>query len=272
MIYQHNWISGYPGMTPNMYKKISCVCATSTKAQAIYKQIAQKINIHKTVEESDLILVIGGDGELLHALHQYMHLHIPFYPINAGTIGFLTNNFSDNILEKISSSDPSLIHPLEMITEDIDSKKHKAVAFNEVYIYRTSSQAAKFSIKVNNIERMEELVADGALVATPAGSSAYNLSAGGPIVPLGSNILCLTPICSFRPRRWKGALIQNSSIVRFDINSPENRPVNVVADFQEFKNAVWVEIREKKDITITLLFDYDHNLEDRIIKEQFLGQ
>jgi NAD+ kinase len=254
-----------------MYKKISCICAASDKAQAIQEKIAKSINIHDSIEESELILVIGGDGELLHALHQYMHLHIPFYPINAGTIGFLTNNFTDNILEKISSANPTYIHPLEMIAENINGEKYRALAINEAYIFRTSNQAAKFGIKVNNILRMEELVADGALVATPAGSSAYNLSSGGPILPLGSNMLCLTPICPFRPRRWKGALIPHRSKVRFDIYSPEERPVSAVADFQEFKNAAWIEVQEKQDIKITILFDHDHSLEDRIIKEQFLG-
>jgi NAD+ kinase len=252
-----------------MYKKISCICAASIKAHAIQEKIANSINIHDSIEESDLILVIGGDGELLHALHQYMHLHIPFYPVNAGTIGFLTNNFTDNILEKISSAKPTYIHPLEMIAENINGEQYRALAINEAYIFRTSNQAAKFGIKVNNIQRMEELVADGALVATPAGSSAYNLSAGGQILPLGSNMLCLTPICPFRPRRWKGALIPHRSKVRFDVYSPQERPVSVVADFQEFRNAAWVEVQEKEDIKITILFDHDHSLEDRIIKEQF---
>ncbi len=254
-----------------MYKKISCISGSFDKAQAIRKKIAQQINIHDSIEESDLIIVIGGDGFVLHALHQYMHLHIPFYPINSGTIGFLTNNFTDNILNKISSANSSYIHPIEMTAENIEGKKYKALAINEAYIFRTSNQAAKFSIKVNNIKRMEELVADGALVATPAGSSAYNLSAGGHILPLGSNLLCLTPICPFRPRRWKGALIPHRSKVRFDVHLPKERPVSAVADFQEFKNAVWVEVQEKEDITITLLFDHDHSLEDRIIKEQFSG-
>ncbi len=254
-----------------MFKKIACISGQSDKAQYIRRSIESVIKIQDSIQDADLILVVGGDGELLHALHKYMHLHVPFYPINAGTIGFLTNNFSDDILDKINTANQSNIHPLEMLAENCEGEEYKALAINEVYIFRTSNQAAKFSIEVNGTERMAELVADGALVATPAGSSAYNLSAGGPILPLESNILCLTPICPFRPRRWKGALIPHQCKVRFDIHYAEERPMSAVADFQEFKNVSWVEIQEKRDITITLLFDKDHSLEDRIIKEQFFG-
>lgn len=253
-----------------MYKKISCISSDSSKSKQIRDSISEKIDIDNNIEDSDLIIVIGGDGELISAMHKYMHLHIPFYPINGGTIGFLTNNYSDDIIEKISESVPSNIHPLEMYAENLEGKIFEALSINESYIFRTSNQAAKFSISVDGILRMKELVADGALVSTPAGSSAYNLSAGGPILPLSSNILCLTPICPFRPRRWGGALINNKSKVRFEVFEPEKRPVSAVADFQEFKNAKFVEIKEKSDITITLLFDYNHSLEDRMIKEQFL--
>lgn len=253
-----------------MYKKISCISSPSGKSEHIRDSISKIIDFEDKIEDSDLIIVIGGDGELLKAMHKYMHLHIPFYPINGGTIGFLTNNYSEDILERIESSVPSAIHPLEMSAENIDGENFKALSINESYIFRTSNQAAKFSISVDGVMRMEELVADGALVATPAGSSAYNLSAGGPVLPLSSNVLCLTPICPFRPRRWGGALIQNKSLVRFEVIEPDSRPVSAVADFQEFKNTKFVEIKEKSDITITLLFDYNHSLEDRMIKEQFL--
>ena len=253
-------------------KKISCISGSSEKSQNILSAIQSKIQICDISDETDVIIVIGGDGELLHAIHKYMHLHKPFYAINAGTIGFLANHFADNIKDKINHTKPSYLHPLEMVAENLSGEKFKALAINEAYIFRTSHQAAKFSIKVENITRMEELVADGAIVATPAGSSAYNLSAGGHIVPLGSNILSLTPICPFRPRRWKGALLDHKTLVRFDVRTPDQRPVSAVADFQEFKNIKYMEVRERTDLTVTLLFDSEHSFEDRIIKEQFWGE
>jgi NAD+ kinase len=256
----------------NIMQKISCISGASDKSQQIYASLKNEIELEKPSPDSDIILVIGGDGELLHALHQYMHLNKPFYAINAGTIGFLANHFTDNILSKIASAKPSHLYPLEMIAENIEGQEFRALAINETYIFRTSHQAAKFSIKVNNILRMEEIVADGAMVATPAGSSAYNLSAGGHIVPLGAKILSLTPICPFRPRRWRGALLNHTSKVRFDITTPDLRPVNAVADFQEFNNIKYMEVSQRDDLIITLLFDQEHGLEDRIIKEQFWSE
>ena len=253
-------------------KKFACISGQSEKSQKILASIKQEVELHEPSLDTDVIIVIGGDGELLHALHKYMHLNKPFYAINAGTIGFLTNNVTENIIAKLDDSVPSYLHPLEMIAENIEGTKFQALAINEAYIFRTSHQAAKFSIKVNDVMRMDELVADGAMVSTPAGSSAYNLSAGGHIVPLGSNILSLTPICPFRPRRWRGALLHHTSKVRFDIKTPDLRPVNAVADFQEFNNIKYMEVSQREDITITLLFDREHGLEDRIIKEQFWAE
>jgi NAD+ kinase len=251
--------------------KISCIYNNSQKSQDMLSRV-QKFAPHCSPENSDIIVVIGGDGELLHAIHKYMHLQKPFYALNAGTIGFLANNFSEDLLNQIQNSEPSILHPLQMNAQDVSGITYEALAINEAYIFRTSHQAAKFSISINNVLRMKELVADGAMVSTPAGSSAYNLSSGGHIVPLNSNILSLTPICPFRPRRWRGALIDESSVVSFNVMTPVERPVNAVADFQEFKNIKYMEVKQRSDISITLLFEHNHKLEDRLIKEQFWGE
>lgn len=221
-------------------------------------------------EEADAIMVVGGDGELLHAIHKYMDLDKFFYGINSGSIGFLMN--VPNVIKLdvyLNNSIEAHLHPLEMKVEDKNGSIHTALAINEVSIFRSSNQAAKFRIEIDNIERMPELIADGALISTPAGSSAYNLSAGGPIVPLGSNILCLTPICPFRPRRWRGALVPSSVEIRFDMLEVDKRPVNSVADFHEFKNITSAVVKSKQDKFIKLLFDKNHSLKDRVIKEQF---
>lgn len=249
--------------------KISIIKTDNAQADLIAKRLSSEIEITKT-EESDIIVVIGGDGKLLHALHQYMHLNKPFYGLNAGSIGFLMNCFhKEKVLTDIHNSKVTHLHPLEMISTDLDGNTHRALAFNEVYLFRTSYQAAKINIKVDNIERIDRLCADGVLIATPAGSSAYNLSAGGRIVPLGSNVLCLTPICPFRPRRWSGALLPSNVSIQFNIIEGNKRPVNAVADFHEFKNIQSVRIKSLKNKSVKLLFDPDHTFEDRVIKEQF---
>jgi len=223
-------------------------------------------------EDADVIIVIGGDGELLHAMHKYMHLNIPFYGINSGSVGFLMNPQNiRNIKTNIESAIKTSLHLLEMVTEDYDGAICKAVAINEVSIFRKTSQAAKIQIIIDDVERMPELIADGVLIATPAGSSAYNLSAGGAIVPLGSNILCLTPVCPFRPRRWHGALLRSTSHIKFNILEYEKRPVSAVADFKEYPNIKSVSIKSINNRSIHLLFDKNHTFEDRIIKEQFLS-
>ncbi|PCJ25950.1 MAG: NAD kinase [Rickettsiales bacterium] len=220
-------------------------------------------------QEADLIIVIGGDGSMLHALHKYMHLDIPFYGVNAGSIGFLMNDLhTENFLGNIHNSKITKLYPLEMHTIGEDGSESKALAINEVSIFRKSNQVAKFKIEVDGVPRME-LSADGALVSTPAGSSAYNLSAGGRIVPLAAKILCLTPICPFRPRRWSGALLPIDSVVRFEILEPKKRPVNAVADFHEFQNIQSVTIKSTEEKAIRILCDGHHTFEDRVIKEQF---
>jgi NAD+ kinase len=257
-------------MEKNKFKinKITIISSDSEEAKNITSHL-EKIITQSKPQEADLIIVIGGDGSMLHALHQYMHLDIPFYGINAGSVGFLMNEpHLENFLENINSSKATILHPLSMSATDSNGKEFKALAINEVSIFRTSNQAAKFTIKVDDIERME-LIADGALVSTPAGSSAYNLSAGGPIVPLTSQTLCLTPICPFRPRRWHGALLSSDVKIQFDITDYKKRPVNAVADFYEFKNIKSVSIESNLKQKIRLLFDKHHTFEDRVIKEQF---
>lgn len=220
-------------------------------------------------EEADVIIVIGGDGSMLHSLHQYMDLNIPFYGINAGSIGFLMNSFhEDNFLKNLENAQVTNLYPLEMQAVNINDELFTALAINEVSIFRQSNQATKFKIKIDNIERIE-LSADGALVSTPAGSSAYNLSAGGPIVPLKSKVLCVTPICPFRPRRWNGALLPVDVHIEFEILEPEKRPVNAVADFYEFKNIKSVKVVSTDKKVIRILHDKHHTFEDRVIKEQF---
>lgn len=250
---------------PVKQKNIDLIDALKAKYRMIDISIDQNV---------DVILVIGGDGTLLHALHYWMHLNIPFYGINAGSIGFLMNNFNheeQNLIESLSSGKISIIHPLKTYVKDVSGIEYQALAVNEVSIFRRTNQSAKFKIKINDVEQMSELIADGALVCTPAGSTAYNLSAGGPVLPIGSDILALTPICPFRPRRWQGALLDHYSVIKFEILEPTLRPVNAVADFHEFYDIVSVEIKEQSNISIRIIFNQMHSLENRILKEQFLA-
>ncbi len=247
---------------------IAVVHNNSIEATAIANKLDSIVKTC-TPEDADVIIVIGGDGSMLHALHQYMHLNIPFYGINAGSIGFLMNSLhEEDFIKNLENSKVTNLYPLEMNVTNIDGESSTALAINEVSIFRKSNQAAKFKIKIDNIERME-LSADGALVSTPAGSSAYNLSAGGPIVPLTSKVLCVTPICPFRPRRWNGALLPVDVKIEFEILESTKRPVNAVADFYEFKNIQSVKIQSTDKTIIRILHDEHHTFEDRVIKEQF---
>ena len=249
--------------------RIAIIHNRSAEASAVANKL-KEIYDFILPEYAEIIIVVGGDGTLLHALHKYMHLNVPFYGVNAGSIGFLMNELDINQLsENLLQSTETTLHPLNMEAEDAEGNIHSALAINEVSIFRKTNQAAKFSININQIERMPELIADGAIVATPAGSSAYNLSAGGPIIPLKSEVLCLTPICPFRPRRWHGALLPSSALINFEIFETSHRPVNAVADFIEFENIKSVSIKSANDKAIRLLFNKNHSLEDRIIKEQF---
>ncbi len=221
-------------------------------------------------EDADVIVALGGDGFMLSTLHKHMKDNTPIFGMNLGSVGFLMNEFKvDGFIERIQRADSIELHPLEMTAETLSGEKIDALAINEVSLLRSVRYAAKIKIKVDEVERLEELICDGVLVSTPAGSTAYNMSAYGPIVPLGADLLALTPISAFRPRRWRGALLPRNSVLTFEILDAELRPVNAVADFTEVRNVIRVEVREKNSIYSTLLFDPEHNLEERILKEQF---
>lgn len=224
------------------------------------------------VNKADVIIVLGGDGFMLKMMHRYLSKNIPLYGMNRGTVGFLMNNFTEKKLKsKITNAIRFDLHPLEMTVLTTSGKEVKAMAINEVSLLRQTHQAANIRVSINGKKRLDKLVCDGVIVATPAGSTAYNFSAHGPILPIGANLLVLTPISAFRPRNWHGALLPRNSCVTLDIIDYKKRPVSAVADYTEVKNIVSVKIQERNDITIPLLFDQEYNLEERIFKEQFLG-
>lgn len=254
--------------------KLACIADDSQKAKEAHQLLKSRYDFMELKgkrNRPDAIVVLGGDGFMLQVLHQHMHRNIPIYGMNCGTVGFLLNNFSpDNLHERILEARPSTLHPLTMYARTLDGKEKHQLAINEVSLFRESRQAAKIRISVDHVVRLEELISDGILVATPAGSTAYNFSVGGPIIPLSGNLLAMTPIGPFRPRRWKGAQLHHAASIVFEILEPEKRPVSAVADFTEVRDVVSVSIDEERSIKISLLFDPEHNLEERIIKEQFV--
>lgn len=225
---------------------------------------------HVDPEQADVIVALGGDGFMLETLHRYIERHVPIYGMNRGSVGFLMNAFREHGLpERLHRADPVVLHPLRMIATLADGATVEAMAINEVALLRETRQAAKIQITIDGKVRLEELICDGILVATPAGSTAYNLSAHGPIIPLRAGIMALTPISAFRPRRWRGALLPHTASVCFEVLEAEKRPVSAVADYTEARDVVRVEVREDRSLGLTLLFDPEHNLEERIIAEQF---
>ena len=223
-----------------------------------------------SLSEADAIVVLGGDGFMLDILKRYQDLDLPFYGINKGTVGFLMNqNQNENLLSKLNQAEETIIHPLKMHAKKIDGSEEDYLAINEISILRSGSQAAKLKIVVDNLVRLEELVCDGALVSTPAGSTAYNYSAHGPILPIDSNILALTAMAAFRPRRWRGALIPSNAKIEFFIKDSNKRPVSAYADSKEVKNISSVKIESEDDVYYKLLFDKGHGLQERILREQF---
>jgi NAD+ kinase len=221
--------------------------------------------------EADAIVALGGDGLMLQTLHRYINDRIPTYGMNRGSVGFLMNEFHvEDLPERLARAEINRVHPLSMVAYDTDGKARKALAINEVSLFRQRYQASKLRISVDGKVRLEELICDGVLVATPAGSTAYNLSAHGPILPLDSQLLALTPISPFRPRRWRGAILPDRSTMRFRVNEPVKRPVSAVADQKEFRDIAEVSLEIAADSELTLLFDPGHALDERIVAEQFV--
>jgi NAD+ kinase len=215
---------------------------------------------------------LGGDGFMLESLHRFVGSGKPIFGMHRGSVGFLMNSYRpDGLYERLAAAQPVELHPLEMTAHRAGGSTHQAIAFNEVSLLRETRQAAKLRVSVDNIVRLDELMADGVLLSTPVGSTAYNLSAHGPIIPLGAGVLALTPISAFRPRRWRGALLPHGARVKIDALESDKRPVSAVADFTEVRDVVAVEIHENRDIAMTVLFDHEANLEERVLKEQFLS-
>ena len=222
------------------------------------------------VENADIIVPIGGDGFLLKNLHDFHELKKPFFGLNYGSVGFLMNSQSDENLETIiNNAQKTILKPLQMKATNKEKKTFNSIAYNEVSIMRQTHQAAKINIKINDIERMNGLICDGVLVSTAAGSTAYNLSAHGSIIPLDSNLLALTPISAFRPRRWRGALLPEKTKINLEVTSSDSRPASITADHNEFRNIIKAEIHSSNNNSCVILFDNKQSMEERILKEQF---
>lgn len=253
-----------------MTRKFSFIASNTPDAQAAAEHLAALYGNARS-DEADVVVALGGDGFMLQTLHDEMNSGRVVYGMNRGSIGFLMNDYSDvDLYDRVEAAVENIIRPLEMTATDANGATHKAFAINEVSLLRQSYQAAKLRLSIDGQERMEELICDGIMVATPAGSTAYNLSAHGPILPLDAQLLALTPVSPFRPRRWRGALLPNKVTVSIDMLEPEKRPVNAVADNIEVKSVVCVEVAESKDMTARILTDSSHSWNDRILAEQFL--
>ncbi|WP_291854646.1 NAD kinase [Bradyrhizobium sp.] len=251
------------------YERIAVVASPVAEAKEAEKQLRQKYGIVKP-EDADVIVALGGDGLMLETLRRFMRSGQPIYGMHRGTVGFLMNDFRvDKLHERLAAAQQTVIHPLLMRARDARGKTHEHHAFNEVSLFRQSHQAAKLRILVDGKERLAELVADGVLLATPAGSTAYNLSAQGPIIPIDAPLLALTPISPFRPRRWHGALLPDRAKVRVEVGGADRRPVAAVADHDEVRDVRSVDIQMDHSIGMTVLFDPGHSLDERILREQF---
>ena len=255
---------------PAEHTAIAFVASKTDEAQNALAQLRQRY-AEVPIEQAHVIVALGGDGFMLRTLHRHMALDKPVFGMKLGTVGFLMNQFhAEQVGERIARAQPTLLKPLVMEAVSESGTTTSSLAFNEVSLLRQTKQAAHIRVSLNNAVKIDELMCDGVLVCTSAGSTAYNLSAHGPILPLGSEVLALTPIAAFRPRRWRGAILRAGTEVKFEILDHYKRPVSATADSNEVRDVVEVTIRESREKTVTLLFDPEHNLEERILNEQFV--
>jgi NAD+ kinase len=251
------------------YTALGFVASDAPEAQKALRRLT-KLHGHVNPAQADAIIALGGDGLMLQVLHKFLTVGKPIYGMNRGSVGFLMNDFSEkDLLERINSAEAAVIHPLRMEATDIAGNKAKGIAFNEVSLLRQRHQAAKLKISIDGKARLDELICDGILVATPAGSTAYNLSAHGPILPIDAPLMAVTPISAFRPRRWRGAILTHKAKVTIEVLEPDKRPVAAVADHHEIRDVVRVDIAEDRKRKAVLLFDNDHSLAERVLAEQF---
>jgi len=249
--------------------RLAFVASDRPEAQEARERLARRYG-DAGEDKAQVVVALGGDGFMLESLHRRIPDGPPIYGMNRGSVGFLMNEYAeDDLLERINAAERAIIHPLRMRSRDLAGDTSEALAINEVSLLRQTRQTAKLRISIDGKVRLVELVCDGALVATPAGSTAYNLSAHGPIIPIDARVLALTPISAFRPRRWRGALLPHTAKVRFEILEPEKRPVSAVADNFEVRDVISVEVAEDREIALTMLFDAGRSLDERVLAEQF---
>ena len=251
------------------FEKVAFVASPTPDAEAAAAALAERY-AHVPPEEADVVVALGGDGLMLQSLHRFMGTAKPIYGMNKGSVGFLMNDFrDDDLLERLEAAHRSIVHPLLMVARDVHNVAHTARAINEVSMLRQTHQAAKLRVSIDGKVRLDDLIADGILIATPAGSTAYNLSVNGPILPLNAPLLALTPISAFRPRRWRGALLPDYARIHIDVTEPDLRPVSAVADHTEFRTVTQVDVSMDRAVDLVMLHDPGHSLDERILREQF---
>ena len=249
--------------------RLAFTASDRPEAEEARERLSDRYGQHEETD-ADVIVALGGDGFMLETLHRTLPNGKPIYGMNRGSVGFLMNDYAEeNLFQRIATAERATLHPLSMSVIDRLRIQHRGLAINEVSLLRQTRQTAKLRVSIDGKVRMEELVCDGALVSTPAGSTAYNLSAYGPIIPLTAKALALTPISAFRPRRWRGALLPHTARVTFEVLEPDKRPVSAVADNVEVRDVVEVHVAENRDITLVMLFDAGRSLEERGLAEQF---